>query len=114
QGYIRMYIDDADALLPIFQLFVKGEYENRRIGFVKKIIRKIPKKPISDTLLEKLTAKEIEIVKLLQQGMQNRKIAEILCVSEGTLKWHLHNVYTKFMVKNRVQALLKAKEYGYL
>lgn len=114
QCYIRMYIDDADALLPILQLFVKGGHENRRIGFVEKIIKKIPKNDISDTLLEKLTAKEIEIVTLLQQGMPNRKIAEILGVSEGTLKWHLHNVYTKFMVKNRVQALLKAKEYGYL
>lgn len=114
QGYIRMYVDDADALLPIFQLFVKGGYENSRIRFVEKILKKIPKDSLSDALLEKLTAKEIEIVKLLQQGMPNKKIAERLGVSEGTLKWHLHNVYTKFMVKNRVQALLKAKEYGYL
>src|SRR5580692_263819 len=48
---------------------------------------------------EDLTKRELSILKRLETGLSNKEIAEAIFVSEGTLKWHLHNVYGKLNVK---------------
>ncbi|MGO2509945.1 MAG: LuxR C-terminal-related transcriptional regulator [Vibrio hibernica] len=56
-----------------------------------------------------LTTREEQILKLLLMGASNGQIAEKLFVSENTVKTHLHNVFKKIKVKNRLQALMWAK-----
>ncbi|PWI32713.1 helix-turn-helix transcriptional regulator [Vibrio albus] len=57
-----------------------------------------------------LTKREQQIIKLLGHGDSNHQIADKLFVSENTVKTHLHNVFKKINAKNRLQALLWAKE----
>ncbi|HOI73764.1 MAG TPA: response regulator transcription factor [Syntrophales bacterium] len=57
-----------------------------------------------------LTAQETRILKLVAKGLSNRQISENLCISEGTIKVHLHNIYKKLNVKNRVSLLRYAQE----
>ncbi|WP_158595833.1 LuxR C-terminal-related transcriptional regulator [Oleomonas cavernae] len=59
--------------------------------------------------LENLTSREIEILRHVGAGHDNRQLAKILLVSEPTVKWHLHNIYSKFGVRNRTAAVAKAK-----
>jgi ATP/maltotriose-dependent transcriptional regulator MalT len=61
---------------------------------------------------ERLTPREVSILKRLESGLSNREIAEAIFVSEGTLKWHLHNVYGKLNVKNRSGAMARARTLG--
>jgi ATP/maltotriose-dependent transcriptional regulator MalT len=63
---------------------------------------------------EELTKRELSILKRLQTGLSNKEIAEAIFVSEGTLKWHLHNVYGKLNVKNRPGAMARARALGIL
>ena len=63
---------------------------------------------------EELTKRELSILKRLETGLSNREIAEAIFVSEGTLKWHLHNVYGKLNVKNRSGAMTRARALGIL
>lgn len=116
QGYVRMFLDDAYWLLPVLKLFVEQNKQSSEGRFVDSILKQISdgNSPKVNELVEGLTVKEIEIIKLLQEGMTNKMNAEKLGVSEGTLKWHLHNIYSKFLVKNRAQALIKARDLGYL
>ncbi|MGF1698513.1 LuxR C-terminal-related transcriptional regulator [Vibrio lamellibrachiae] len=58
----------------------------------------------------KLTKREQQIIKLLGNGDTNVEIADKLFVSENTVKTHLHNVFKKINVKNRLQALIWARE----
>jgi LuxR family transcriptional regulator, maltose regulon positive regulatory protein len=62
----------------------------------------------------RLTPREISIIKRLESGLSNKEIAEAIFVSEGTLKWHLHNVYSKLNVKNRSGAMARARTLGVL
>lgn len=64
--------------------------------------------------IEELSARELDIMALLSQGMDNRAIAEKLCNSEKTIKNHLTRIYEKLKVKNRTQALLVCQQYGLL
>jgi ATP/maltotriose-dependent transcriptional regulator MalT len=63
---------------------------------------------------EELTKRELSILKRLETGLSNKEIAEAIFVSEGTLKWHLHNVYGKLDVKNRTGAMARARVLGIL
>lgn len=56
-----------------------------------------------------LTPREIEIIKEVAEGLNNKDIAEKLFISEKTVKNHLHNVYEKLEVTDRVKAIMKAK-----
>jgi len=61
---------------------------------------------------EQLTRREVSILKRLESGLSNKEIAEAIFLSEGTLKWHLHNVYSKLNVKNRSGAMARARTMG--
>ena len=53
---------------------------------------------------------EMDILRLLAQGEKNAEIAQKLCVSENTVKYHLKNIYQKLDVKNRSQAIHRIRE----
>jgi DNA-binding NarL/FixJ family response regulator len=59
-----------------------------------------------------LTPREIEIVRMVAQGLRNKAIAERLSISEGTVKVHLHNIYEKFSVDGRLELVLCAQQKG--
>jgi ATP/maltotriose-dependent transcriptional regulator MalT len=63
---------------------------------------------------EELTKRELSILKRLESGLSNKEIAESIFISEGTLKWHLHNVYGKLNVRNRSGAMTRARGLGIL
>lgn len=58
----------------------------------------------------KLTRRELQIISLVGQGRRNREIAELLKMSEGTVKAHLRSIFEKVGVENRAQLALRAKD----
>ena len=63
-------------------------------------------------LIEPLSERETEILRLLAQGASNREIAETLVIAEGTTKNHITSILGKLGVRDRTQAALKARELG--
>jgi two-component system, NarL family, nitrate/nitrite response regulator NarL len=59
-----------------------------------------------------LTAREIEVARLAAAGLRNAEVAERLFISEGTVKLHLHNVYSKLKVGSRFELTRYAREIG--
>jgi RNA polymerase sigma factor (sigma-70 family) len=56
------------------------------------------------------TPREMHIIRLTAQGLPNREIAEKLCISEGTVKVHLHNIYDKLQLDSRLALQRYARE----
>jgi predicted ATPase/DNA-binding CsgD family transcriptional regulator len=73
-----------------------------------------PSKAKSQALIDPLTSRELDVLELLGEGLSNRKIADQLTVSVGTVKTHVYNICQKFNVNNRTQAVLEAKKLGLL
>lgn len=67
-----------------------------------------------DSLVEALTAREIEILKMMDSGLSNAGISSKLFISIGTTKWHITNILSKLGVKNRSMAVRKARDCGVL
>jgi LuxR family maltose regulon positive regulatory protein len=68
----------------------------------------------NQALVEPLTKREIEILLILSKRLSNHEIAERLFISPETVKRHLYNIFQKFDVKTRKQAIAKAKSLGML
>jgi DNA-binding NarL/FixJ family response regulator len=63
---------------------------------------------------DRLTEREVEVVRLMAGGYSNREIAHALSTAEGTIKNHVSNILSKFGVRDRTRAVLKALEGGLL
>jgi ATP/maltotriose-dependent transcriptional regulator MalT len=57
-----------------------------------------------------MTAREVEVLRLIAEGLSNPEIAEKLTISVGTVKAHTANIYNKLGANNRVQALMRARD----
>ena|SRR5262245_406521 len=68
--------------------------------------------PASAGLIEPLSDRECEILRLIARGSSNREIADALFITEGTVKNHITNILSKLDVRDRTQAALKARELG--
>jgi LuxR family maltose regulon positive regulatory protein len=63
-------------------------------------------------LLEPLTDREIKVLELLITGDSNQEIAEMIVVTQSTVKYHLKNIYLKLGVHTRMEAVVRAKQLG--
>ena len=73
-----------------------------------------PSHPTPQPLVEPLTNRELDILELLVQRLQNKEIADKLFISTETVKTHLNNIYQKLNVTNRRNAVERAKTLGIL
>jgi DNA-binding NarL/FixJ family response regulator len=66
----------------------------------------------NQALVEPLSDRELEILRLVATGASNKEIAATLVIAEGTVKNHVTNILGKLGVRDRTQAALKVKELG--
>ncbi len=68
----------------------------------------------SEQLIEPLSERELEVLKLAAGGANNREIADRLVLAVGTVKNHLSKIFAKLGVRDRMQAVARARELGIL
>jgi DNA-binding NarL/FixJ family response regulator len=59
-----------------------------------------------EELMSRLTPRQMQIVELLAKGHSNRAVASILSISPETVKTHMHKMYHKLEVENRIQVVV--------
>jgi NarL family two-component system response regulator LiaR len=77
-----------------------------------KLIREINRPSDLPPAPEPLTGREVEVLRLVAQGLSNQQIAERLVISEWTVRKHVHNILGKLHLANRTQAALFALREG--
>ena len=63
-------------------------------------------------MIEPLSERELDVLKLIARGLPNREISQQLFISLRTVKWHTGNIYQKLNVRNRTQAVNRARNLG--
>lgn len=101
-----------EALLDCVRRVYRGEQWLERETVARAFRNVLDRQAASRDAADSLTPREIEIVRMVAQGLRNRVIAERLSISEGTVKVHLHNIYDKFGIDGRLELLLVARQKG--
>ncbi|HVS03356.1 MAG TPA: response regulator transcription factor [Thermoanaerobaculia bacterium] len=93
------------------QVHQGGEWLDQ--GVVGRVLRQaLRRESAVREAMRQLTPREMEIVRLVAAGKRNRAIAEVLFITEGTVKIHLHNVYEKLDLRGRLELALYARSKG--
>ena len=98
-------------LRAVRQVHAGGQWlERRSVG--EALRRVVEREAEARGVAAVLTAREIEIARLVASGSRNKEIAQRLCISEGTVKIHLHNIYEKLKVSGRVELAFYLQKKG--
>lgn len=116
EGYVRTFVDEGEPLARLLYLARTRDIEP---GFVARLLaigrsEHAPAAQPVQLLVEPLTSRELEILKLIDGGCSNQDIARQLVISPATVKRHISNIYTKLEVQGRTQALARSRELGLL
>ncbi len=93
------------------------EHILKRLGWKGESVREItPGEPAKEpaVLIEPLSTRELEVLRLVEEGLSNPDIATRLVVAPSTVKTHINNIYGKLGVQSRVQAVKRAHDLGLL
>ena len=122
QGYLRAFLEEGDviaALLPTVRRIAPRFVDSLLDAFSREQIPgdrslSLPATAQPSPLVEPLTARELEILRLIAAGRSNPEIAELLYLSLNTVKWHVKNLYGKLGASSRVEAAALAQELDLL
>jgi ATP/maltotriose-dependent transcriptional regulator MalT len=118
RNYVRVFLDEGRELGALIDRLDMEQLRGSEAAPLARLLQRATRTPdVRDAPIgkgEELTKRELSILKRLESGLSNKEIAEAIFVSEGTLKWHLHNVYGKLNVKNRTSAMARARALGIL
>ena len=112
EGYVRSFLDEGKAMT---RLLCQAQSRQVGSGYAAVLLSRIGKtsgmtQPSMQLLIEPLTAREVEVLKLIEAGRSNQDIAEQFVISIPTVKRHISNIYAKLGVKSRTQAIAIGKE----
>jgi DNA-binding NarL/FixJ family response regulator len=111
RGYI-LKDADPDTMLRAIRAVAHGE---SLLGstVAQKVMRQFSALPGKQApLVDDLTPREVEVLKLIAEGRSNSEIAKELVISEKTVKNHINNIFSKLHVYDRSQAMLYAIRKG--
>lgn len=113
EGYIRLFVENGPILTPLL-----NQVRHLFPDYAAQLLAVLPAGSTNGSatplLLDPLTERELEILKLIAQGQSNRQIASTLFISVGTVKGHVNHILGKLDVKNRTQALIRTQELNLL
>jgi LuxR family transcriptional regulator, maltose regulon positive regulatory protein len=116
EGYVEVFLEEDPHILELIRMAQKRELAPR---FVARLIEAFTSRPSRKeanpvSYQGPLSKREIELVHLIAEGCSNKEIAAQLVISLGTVKRHTVNIFTKLGVKNRTEAVAKARQMGLL
>jgi LuxR family maltose regulon positive regulatory protein len=120
EGYVRLFVGEGEAMRTLLRhAAARGTataYTRRLLSTFDAPVRPAPtpaQAPATD-LVEPLTAREVEILRLIAAGLRNEEIAGRLFIGLSTVKRHIANAYGKLGVGHRTEAVARANELNLL
>ncbi len=111
-GYVRVFLDEGELMA---RLLFQARAHHLGTLYLAELLSALPQEPATalpapQPLVEPLSARELEVLKLIAAGHSNEEIASTLIISVKTAKRHISNIYGKLGVKSRTQAVALARE----
>jgi LuxR family transcriptional regulator, maltose regulon positive regulatory protein len=119
EDYIRAFVDEGPLLTPLLRRAlaqgITPDYTSKLLGIIemedlRRKVTKAKKAPALSMSSELLSERELEVLRLVANGLSNQQIADKLTISLNTAKTHVAHLFEKLSAKDRLQAVTRAKE----
>jgi LuxR family maltose regulon positive regulatory protein len=121
-GFIRTFVDEGP---PMARLLYEALAHGIEPDYVRRLLAAFPvsepeqaapleTQALKSDLIESLSARELEVLQLMAEGLTNPEIASRLFLALNTVKTHSGNIYSKLGVHSRTQAVARARALGLL
>jgi LuxR family maltose regulon positive regulatory protein len=123
-GFVRIFVDEGT---PMARLLSEAAARGIMPGYSAKLLAAfeaeeqkgedgsyLPPAPPAQPLTEPLSQRELEVLRLIAQGLSNREIGKRLFLAVDTIKGHNRRIFAKLMVRRRTEAVAKARSLGIL
>ena len=109
----------VDEGAPMLELLRHARSQGNAPGYVTKLLSatsatSVTKGSTAQPLIEPLSERELQVLRLVAAGKSNREIADELVLATGTVKKHLSNIFGKLNVQSRTQCVARARELNLL
>ena len=113
EGYVRVFIDEGPPMASLLKAAAKQGIAR---NYVRRLLAAVSEtehdRPIEQALIEPLSERELDVLRLLGTELDGPAIARELMVSLNTMRTHTKNIYAKLAVTNRRAAVRRAAELG--
>jgi LuxR family maltose regulon positive regulatory protein len=119
EGYVRTFIQEGDKLVPLLKqaskIGIYPEYISGLLSMMEQASKRpSPRETFASHLVEPLSQREMDVLRLLAEGYTDKKIAESLVIARETVHKHLKNIYGKLNVHTRTEAINRARQLSLL
>jgi len=116
EGYVRTFLDEGE---PMARLLRHALRRGARPNYVARLLAAFGEEaklssPSTESLVEPLTDRELQVLRLIVAGLSNPEIAEELFIAVSTVKSHVNHIYGKLGVSSRVEAVTRTQDLGLL
>jgi LuxR family maltose regulon positive regulatory protein len=116
EGYVRTFVDEGE---PMARLLRQALSEGIAPNYAARLLAAFGEEaeltsPAMESLIEPLTEREMDVLRLIVAGLSNPEIAEELFIAVSTVKSHINHIYGKLGVESRTQAVIKVQELALL
>jgi LuxR family maltose regulon positive regulatory protein len=117
EGYLRLFAAEGRPMAELLSSLDHGylaEYAQRILAVFAQPRTVPPSALVAQPLIEPLSERELEVLRLLAQGLSNQEITQRLFVALSTVKGHNLRIFAKLQAKSRSEAVARARELGLL
>ena len=116
EGYMRVFADQGAPMVRLLHRMLTrspaSEYVHRLLEALGETVK--IELAIASKLNEPLSQRELEVLHLIADGATNKEIADELVLTVNTVKRHISNIFGKLVVRNRTEAIARARELNLL
>jgi LuxR family maltose regulon positive regulatory protein len=112
---LRPFVDAGLGLVPYLRKLSRSSFCDRLLEiFGEQVEHQLPADQTRTSLVEPLNERETAILRMMSVGRSNREIGDELYLSVNTIRWYASQIYMKLGVKNRGEAVARARGLGVL
>ncbi len=119
EGYFRVFVDRGKVMRDLLVAADRKQQFEFMAAYIHRLLESFDTRPDSappgaqsQALIAPLSERELEVLGLIAAGHSNKEIAQALVIAIGTVKRHTVNIFNKLDVKNRTEAVARARQLG--